>query len=170
MHFLAIYAYCTAESASPRAFQRSKDRLQRTTLSRSSPRRTRVGVGCGGSRVGWGWGCCCCAGGRRWCREAPGGRWRASAGLGPPQGPSGAALHRLSGRVGCASRRPGVLPSPGQQQQRLVGVATVRHRFLREHRCRTRGRDAPKTPLPHAGLLCTSRLVEHVLTTNTSPT
>ena len=125
MSFLEIYVYCTAESASPRAFQRSKDRLQRTTLSRSSPRRTRVGVGCGGSRVGWGWGCCCCAGGRRWCREAPGGRWRASAGLVPPQGPPGAALHRLSARAGCASRRPGVLPSPGQQQQRLVGVATA---------------------------------------------
>ena len=75
--------------------------------------------------MGWGWGCCCCAGGPRWCREAPGGRWRASAGLGPPQGPSGAALHRLSARAGCASRRPGVLPSLGQQQQRLVGVATA---------------------------------------------
>lgn len=46
-------------------------------------------------------------------------RWRASAGLGPPQGPSGAALNRLSARVGCASHRP------GQQQQRLVGVATA---------------------------------------------
>ena len=75
--------------------------------------------------MGWGWGCCCCAGGRRWCREAPGGRWRASAGLVPPQGPPGAALHRLSARAGCASRRPGVLPSLGQQQQRLVGVATA---------------------------------------------
>ena len=31
----------------------------------------------------------------------------------------------LSARAGCASRRPGVLPSPGQQQQRLVGVATA---------------------------------------------
>ena len=117
--------YWTAASASSRAFQRAQDRLQRTTFSWSLPRRTRVGVGCGGSRVGWGWGCCCCAGGPRWCREAPGGRRRASAGLGPPQGPPGAALHRLLARAGCASRRPSVLPSPGQQQQRLVGEATA---------------------------------------------
>ena len=117
--------YCTAGTASSRPFQRTQDRLQRTTSSWPLPPRTRVGVGCGGSRVGWGWGCCCCAGGPRWCREAPGGRWRASAGLGPPQGPSGAALNRLSARAGCASRRPSVLPSPGQQQQRLVGVTTA---------------------------------------------
>ena len=117
--------YCTAGTASPRAFQRIIDRLQRTTFSWPLPPRTRVGVGCGGSRVGWGWGCCCCAGGPRWCREAPGGRRRASAGLGPPQGPPGAALRPLSARAGCARRCPGVLPSLGQQQQRLVGVATA---------------------------------------------
>ena len=63
---------------------------------------------------------CCCAN----CNIATE-TWRASAGLGPPQGPSGAALHRLSVRAGCARRRPGVLPSLGQQQQRLVGVATA---------------------------------------------
>eukprot|EP01045_Picozoa_sp_COSAG04_P018487 COSAG04_NODE_1713_length_5822_cov_50.309977_3_plen_95_part_00 len=52
---------------------------------------------------------------------------------------------------------------PGSAGAEQSGWQRVRHRFLREHRCRTQGRDAPKTPLPHAGLLCTSRLVEHVL-------
>ena len=48
-------------------------------------------------------------------QEAPGGRWRAPAGLGPPQGPSGAALNRLPAR---ASHRPSVLPPPGADRAR----------------------------------------------------